>query len=81
MCIRDSLKATNEKLKDRAIRIVAEIAGTQHSIALSTLLKCDWEIKTAITMILMKVNADQARLELKKHGGVLRKLLNNYQAV
>ena len=75
------LKATNEKLKDRAIRIVAEIAETQHSIALSTLLKCDWEIKTAITMILMKVNADQARLELKKHGGVLRKLLNNYQAV
>ena len=75
------LKAVNEKLKDRAIRIVAEIAKTQHSIALSTLLKCDWEIKTAITMILMKVNADQARLELKKHGGVLRKLLNNYQAV
>ena len=37
--------------------------------------------KTAITMILMKENAEQARLELKKHGGVLRKLLNNYQAV
>ena len=75
------LKATNEKLKDRAIRIVAEIAKTQHSVALSTLLKCNWEIKTAITMILMELNAENARLELKRHGGVLRKLLNNYQAV
>lgn len=75
------LKATNEKLKDRAIRIVAEIAKTQHSVALSTLLKCNWEIKTAITMILMELNVENARLELKRHGGVLRKLLNNYQAV
>ncbi len=75
------LKATNEKLKDRAIRIVAEIAKTQHSVALSTLLKCNWEIKTAITMILMGLNAENARIELKRHGGVLRKLLNNYQAV
>lgn len=75
------LKATNEKLKDRAIRIVTEIAKTQHSVALSTLLKCNWEIKTAITMILMGLNAENARLELKRHGGVLRKLLNNYQAV
>lgn len=75
------LKATNEKLKDRAIRIVAEIAKTPHSNALATLLKCDWEIKTAIVSILMKIEPEIARLELKKHGGVLRKLLKNYQAV
>ena len=75
------LKATNEKLKDRAIRIVAEIAKTPHSNALATLLKCDWEIKTAIVSILMKIEPERARLELKKHGGVLRKLLKNYQAV
>lgn len=31
------LKATNEKLKDRAIRIVAQIAGVPHSEALATL--------------------------------------------
>ena len=75
------LKATNEKLKDRAIRIVAEIAATPHSAALATLLKCDWEIKTAIVSILMKIEPDKARLELKKHGGVLRKLLKTYQTV
>ena len=73
------LKATNEKLKDRAIRIVAQIAQVSHSDALSTLLKCDWEIKTAIVSLNMKINIEQARLELKKHGGVLRKLLNIYE--
>ncbi len=71
------LKAVNEKLKDRAIRIVAQIAQTSHSEALAALLKCSWEIKTAIVMTKMKVDADNARLELKKHGGVLRKLLKS----
>lgn len=73
------LKATNEKLKDRAIRIVAQIAEVSHSDALSTLLKCDWEIKTAIVSLNMKLDVEQARLELKKHGGVLRKLLHIYE--
>ena len=75
------LKATNEKLKDRAIRIVAQIADVPHSEALATLLKCDWEIKTAITSIKMKLSIDKAREELKKHGGVLRKLIHLGQAI
>lgn len=75
------LKATNEKLKDRAIRIVAQIADVPHSEALATLLKCDWEIKTAIISIKMKISIDKARQELKKHGGVLRKLIHLGQAI
>lgn len=75
------LKATNEKLKDRAIKIVAQIADVPHSEALATLLKCDWEIKTAIISIKMKISIDKARQELKKQGGVLRKLLHMSQAV
>ncbi len=74
------LKAVNEKLKDRAIRIVSQIAGVTNSEALASLLKCNWEIKTAIVMNQLKVEADEARLELKKHGGVLRKIINT-QAV
>ena len=69
------LKATNEKLKDRAIRIVSQIAEVSLSEALSTLLKCNWEIKTAIVSIVMKYDIETARVELRKHGGVLRKLL------
>ncbi|MCR5266873.1 MAG: N-acetylmuramic acid 6-phosphate etherase [Cyanobacteria bacterium RUI128] len=75
------LKATNEKLKDRAIRIVAQIAEVSHSDALATLLKSNWEIKTSIVALKMKTNIDDARLELKKHGGVLRKLLKEEIAV
>ena len=75
------LKATNEKLKDRAIRIVAQIAEVSHSEALAALLKCDWEVKTAIISLKMKLGIEQSRLELRKHGGVLRKLLHVGQAV
>lgn len=70
------LKASNEKLKDRAIRIVAQIADVTHSDALAALLDCNWEIKTAIVTIKRKVSPEEARLELKRHCGVLRKLLN-----
>ena len=71
------LKAVNEKLKDRAIRIVSQIAQVTHSDALAALLKCDWEIKTAIIMLKNKIDAENARLELKKFGGVLRRLLKS----
>lgn len=75
------LQAVNEKLKDRAIRIVAQISNVQHSEALSVLLKCNWEIKTAIISLMMKIDAEDARAELKKHGGVLRKIIKSKLAV
>ena len=74
------LQAVNEKLKDRAIRIVAQIANVSHSEALAALLKCDWEIKTAIVTLELKLGIEEARAELKKHRGVLRKLLNSKTA-
>lgn len=75
------LQAVNEKLKDRAIRIVAQIAEVSHSEALAALLKADWEIKTAIVYLDMKLNVEEARLELRKHRGVLRKLLKSKASV
>lgn len=69
------LKATNEKLKDRAIRIVSQIADVNHSIAFETLSKCDWKIKTAIVSLVKKIDLEQAENELKMHCGVLRKVL------
>lgn len=74
------LQPVNEKLKDRAIRIVAQIADVPHSTALQALLRCDWEIKTAIVTIKLKLSVEDARQELKKHRGVLRKLLHVSQA-
>ena len=75
------LQAKNEKLKDRAIRIVAQIANVSHTDALSALLKADWEIKTAIISLEMGLEVEKAREELKKHRGVLRKLLKTQAAI
>lgn len=75
------LQAVNEKLKDRAIRIVAQISGVSHSDALSALLKSNWEIKTAIVSLEMGTDTETSRKELRKHGGVLRKLLVKKSAV
>ncbi len=71
------LMPTNEKLKDRAIRIVAEIAEVNHATALQTLLDCGWEVKTAILMLKCKLNKEQAETVLKKNCGVLRRALNS----
>lgn len=69
------LKASNEKLKDRAIKIVSQIAGVNYSDALSMLMKSSWEIKTAIVALKLDLEVSKARLELKKHSGVLRKII------
>ena len=69
------LMPTNEKLKDRAIRIVAEIAETNHTEALKTLLECNWKVKTAIMMIKCKLTQEEANELLRKNCGVLRKAL------
>ena len=69
------LSATNEKLKDRAIRIVSQIAEVNHAEALSMLMKSSWEIKVAIVALKLNLDVVKARLELKKHNGVLRKVI------
>ncbi|MDR1168330.1 MAG: N-acetylmuramic acid 6-phosphate etherase [Heliobacteriaceae bacterium] len=69
------LQAVNEKLKDRAIRITAQIADTTHADAFAKLLESSWEIKTAIVSLKLDCSVEKAREELKKHRGVLRLLL------
>lgn len=70
------LNPTNEKLKDRAIRIVAQIANTTHVKSFEVLEKCNWEVKTAVASIVLNLDIETARQKLKQHCGVLRKLLN-----
>ena len=69
------LKATNEKLKDRAIRIVSQIAKVDNAIAFEKLSKCDWRIKTAIVSLTKNVSVEEADKELKSYCGVLRRVL------
>lgn len=71
------LMPTNEKLKDRAIRIVSEIAGVSASTALKTLLDCNWGVKIAILMLQCNLSQDEAKEILRKNCGVLRRALNS----
>ncbi len=75
------LMPTNEKLKDRAIRIVAEIAEVNNSKALQTLLECNWSVKTAIIMLKCKLDKNSAEELLRKNCGVLRRALVSFSQV
>ena len=72
------LMPTNEKLKDRAIRIVSQLADVNNSTALQTLLESGWSVKTAILMLKCKMNKEQANEELRRNCGVLRRTLNSF---
>ena len=69
------LMPTNEKLKDRAIRIVSEIAGVNNSKAFQTLMECNWEVKTAIVMLVCEMSKEDAKESLRRNCGVLRRTL------
>ena len=69
------LMPTNEKLKDRAIRIVSELAGVNSSAALKTLLECNWSVKVAILMLKCKLSQEESEKMLKQNCGVLRRAL------
>ena len=71
------LMPTNEKLKDRAIRIVSEIAQVNASTALKTLLECNWKVKEAVLMLQCDLTLDEAKETLRKNCGVLRRALNS----
>ncbi len=72
------LMPTNEKLKDRAIRIVSEIAKVNASTALKTLLECNWKVKEAILILQCDLTLTEAQEALRKNCGVLRKTLNSF---
>ena len=69
------VQPTNEKLKDRAVRIVSEIANVDKNIAKETLEKNNYEVKTAIVMIVLNCSADIAHKKLSQSNGVLRKVI------
>ena len=71
------LMPTNEKLKDRAIRIVAEIAGVNASKAFQTLTEADWKVKKAIVMLVCELTKDKANEALRRNCGVLRRTLKS----
>jgi N-acetylmuramic acid 6-phosphate etherase len=69
------VQVKNDKLRDRARRIVSEIGGVDAERAAALLVEAGNEVKTAIVMAQRGVGADEARALLKATGGVLRRVI------
>lgn len=69
-----NVRATNVKLRDRARRLVAEIAGCDADRAAAALEASD-DVRTAVLMVRLGLDAESARRTLDTAGGVLRRAL------
>ena len=69
------VKATNEKLIARGIKMIMQVTDVSYSIAEDTLSKADNQVKVAILMLLAKVDVIEAERLLDDADGFLRKAL------
>ncbi len=69
------VRATNEKLRDRAIRIVMEAAGAEREQAQASLIQTNWDAKTAIVAVRLGISAGEAAARLEKADGFVRRAL------
>lgn len=69
------VRATNEKLKERAGRIIEAITGCEGGEARALLKRCNGELKTAIVVHQLGLTPDQARQRLESVKGHLRRAL------
>lgn len=70
------LKATNEKLVERAVMIVRTITGADDSTARKTLEACDFSAKTAIVMLKCNLTAAKAEEAINKANGHISNLIS-----
>lgn len=71
------LRATNEKLRVRAVRTVVAATGASETEATAAVQGADGSVKTAILMILAGVDAAEARARLETSNGHLRDALSS----
>lgn len=69
------VQPTNNKLKDRAARIVSEIADITYETAQDFLYKSNYQVKPAIVMSMLDLSYEEAVAILKKHNGRLRETI------
>lgn len=69
------VRPTNSKLRQRAVGIVARIAGTREDQAEAALAGADWSIKKAVLILTLGLSADDATARLDVVGDNLRSAL------
>lgn len=70
------MKASNEKLLDRAVRLVTDTTEVDYEEALEVLQKCNFHVKTAIVMITANCDANRAKGLLEQVGGYVAHALD-----
>lgn len=65
------MRPSNDKLKDRAVRMVADLTGAPAARAQAALDASDWSIKTAVVMLSAGLDAAAARARIAETGGTL----------
>lgn len=73
------LRATNDKLKNRAIRMTATLANVPEQAAEAALAQANMHVKTAAVMLRLNTTAEQAAKILEDSKGSLRTALKRRQ--
>lgn len=69
------LKATNEKLKNRAVSIVCDLGRCNEQTALNHLKNNGYDVKSAVIEIIFNISHEEALLMLKQNNNILRKTI------
>lgn len=70
------LRATNVKLKRRALRMVMEVCGVDETKASELLVAANSRVKLAIVMHTLNLSADEAESRIEQAGGVIRRVVS-----
>ena len=70
------VQATNLKLRERALSILAQATGLPRDACEEALVAANGEVKTAILAVRAHLPPDEARARLARHDGVLRAALD-----
>ena len=73
------VKASNQKLVQRAVSIVCTATGEPEEIVRATLEKCDYHCKTAIVMLNLNLDADSARNLLDESEGKIAAAIQKHR--
>lgn len=71
------MRASNRKLRERAVGIVARAASADRAAAAAALAASAGEVKIAIAMLRLQIGTDDARERLRRAGGHLRRALED----
>ena len=73
------MRPTNDKLKDRAQRIVSEICKINPETSKKYLEISNYNVKLACIMAIKQFSLEQAQQTLNKHQGLLRSVIGDYK--